>query len=69
MTSRRRLIELWQDFPGPRSDDAGLRIDLNWGCAVTLGSGMGRSPVLVPDRVPRNPLIGQGSDSQARRGE
>ena len=40
-------------MPRPRSDQAGLHIDLNRGRgAATLGSGAGRSPVLVPDRSP-----------------
>jgi hypothetical protein len=41
-TSDRTLA---QDFPWLRSDDAGLRIDLNWGrAAVTLGSGVKPGP-------------------------
>jgi hypothetical protein len=50
---RRRPATLKQDLPWPQSDHAGLRIDLNWGRgAVTLGSGVGRSSVLMPDRIP-----------------
>jgi hypothetical protein len=36
-----------------RPDDAGLRIDLNWGgAAVTLESAC--NPVRLPDRFPRD---------------
>ncbi len=56
-------------MPRPGSDHAGLRIDLNWGRgAVTLGSGVGRSPVLVPDRIPATtdrPIVSPNTKSVA----
>jgi hypothetical protein len=68
-SDRRRPATLEQDLPWPRSDHAGLHIDLNWGRGVvTLGSGVGQSPVLVPDRIPAT-TDRQWSDGQAHRGE
>jgi hypothetical protein len=51
-SDRRRPATLEHDLPWPRSDHAGLRINLIWGPRGSdPGSGEGRSPVLVPDRI------------------